>query len=173
MRRDAGEEGGANFVLKRHALCPICLTFHVGNFYTYAHLCVYSKSMLQPLCTIYAKLVATMLSKDYSSLEPNKCVLEWNYTVCGGGGMSSTASKNEDEAGCVGLLLYALYVFTVMHYWNTMQLNQAAAHKSLLIKLCFAKFRVTKFQTWALALYFQVRSPLISYPWIAITLALI
>ena len=54
-----------------------------------------------------------------------------------------------------------------------MQLNQAAAHKSLLIKLCFAKFRVTKFQTWALALYFQVRSPLISYPWIAITLALI
>ena len=28
-------------------------------------------------------------------------------------------------------------------------------------------------QSWALALYFQVRSPLISFPWIAIALALI
>ena len=26
---------------------------------------------LQPLCTIYAKLVATMLSKVYSSLDPS------------------------------------------------------------------------------------------------------
>ena len=29
------------------------------------------------------------------------------------------------------------------------------------------------YQSWALALYFQVRSPLISFPWIAIPLALI
>ena len=28
-------------------------------------------------------------------------------------------------------------------------------------------------QTWALALFFQVRSPLIFYPWIAIALSLI
>jgi len=30
-----------------------------------------------------------------------------------------------------------------------------------------------KCQSWALALYCQVRSPLISFPWIAIALALI
>ena len=35
------------------------------------------------------------------------------------------------------------------------------------------KKQVLNSQSWALALYFQVRSPLISYPWIAIALALI
>ena len=35
MRRDAREErGGAIFLLKCHALCPICLTFLVVHFYT-------------------------------------------------------------------------------------------------------------------------------------------
>ena len=40
-----GRRGGANFLLKCHTLCPICLTFLVVHFYTYAHLCFYTKSM--------------------------------------------------------------------------------------------------------------------------------
>ena len=37
MRRNAGEEGGANFLLKCHALCPICLTFLVVHFYMHIY----------------------------------------------------------------------------------------------------------------------------------------
>ena len=32
-----GRRGGANFLLKCHGLCPICLTFLVGHFFTYIY----------------------------------------------------------------------------------------------------------------------------------------
>ena len=35
-----GRRGGANFLLKCHGLCPICLTFFVVHFYTHIYVSI-------------------------------------------------------------------------------------------------------------------------------------
>ena len=53
-----GRRGGANFVLKCHALCPICLTFLVVHFYTHIYLSILNLCSV-PLSVLQVTVMAT------------------------------------------------------------------------------------------------------------------
>ena len=70
-----------------------------------------------------------------------------------------------------------LTTFGLLEYfrlqWSILRMSFNCVLLSVLSFPMVQIFAQYVYQSWALALYFQVRSPLISYPWIAIALALI
>ena len=78
-----GRRGGANFLLKCHGLCPICLTFLIVHFFTYIY-------YILNLCSVHTNWMSWMYLAQFPRL-PFCRLIYIHYTT------SSCMSKQFDD----------------------------------------------------------------------------